>query len=73
MKSKEQKQDEAKNRQVVYDNLAWQEKLDKLNYERFVATKERDRNGFSSLFNHLHDLNQRWGEVELDIATMEDF
>lgn len=69
MKSKEQKRDEAESRQAVYDGLTWQQKTDKLNYGKFIATKERGKNGFPNL----PSLDQRWDDIELDIATMEDY
>ena len=49
MKTKEQKRLEAKQRQIIYNSLTKEQKLGKLNNGKFVAKKERNKNGFLEL------------------------
>ena len=49
MKSKDILRDEAKIRQMTYDNLTPRQTVMKLNKGKFVATKERKKNGFKPL------------------------
>ena len=49
MKTKEQKQLEAMERQDRYNKLTSEQKLQKLNDGKFVAAKERARNCFPAL------------------------